>query len=86
VLSPCCRPDPNELMGPTATEPPGSLFVFCDVPSVVGFADSLSTCVVDLFWFAKKFVGAFDCCAWFPKILLVDVDGLFAKKLELVPG
>jgi hypothetical protein len=59
-LSPFCRLELNELMGPAAMEAPDSPFTFCEALSVVGLDNSISTCVVGLFRFAKKFVGVFD--------------------------
>ena len=47
-------------MGPAATEAPDSPFTFCEALSVVGFDNSILTCVVGLFRSAKKFVGVFD--------------------------
>lgn len=75
-----CTPVPNTLTASAAIEMPDSLFTFREAPSVVAFPTSLITCGVD---FAKKLVGVLDCCAWFPKILLVDVkEGLSAKMPE----
>ncbi len=62
VLSPFCRSDTSELTDPAVVDTPDSPFAFSDVPTFVGFADSLLTCTAGLFRFAKKFVGAFNCC------------------------